>query len=185
MIINEFDGKVFGVVTTEAIPEGRMVLFTSHTQNYDFGSRTDLPGVKLPANATEAAQAKYVVAFAQSNAQMPMYNPEPALSWALRYGFDQPDNTPFSATVYVTNPSVQEGLTIPANQLAVAFGDGVFTVPSGAFIYSSNIQTPGATLSVAHTGSDKGKLQYGTSNVVAEVVRFDSSANKLTFRLVK
>jgi hypothetical protein len=61
----------------------------------------------------------------------------------------------------------------------------VFTVSSGVFIYSSNIQTPGATLSVAHAGSDKGKLQYGTSNVVAEVVRFDSSANKLTFRLVK
>lgn len=184
MMINEFDGKAFGVVTTEAIPEGRMVLFTSHSADYDFGSRKDLPGVKLPANASEAAQARYVLGFAQSNAQPPLYNPEPSIEWALRYGFDRPDNVPFSATVYVTNPSVQVGLTVPANSLAVAYGDGVFTVFSGAFIYSSNL-TAGAPLSVAYSGSDKGKLQYDASGTIAQVVRFNSEEFSLTFRLLK
>lgn len=184
MMINEFDGKAFGVVTTQAIPEGRMVLFTSHSQSYDFGSRTDLPGVKLPSNATEAGQARYVLGFAQTNAQPPLFSPEPSMEWALRYGFDRPDNAPFAATVYVTNPSVQTGLTVPSGSLAVAYGDGVFTVPSGAFVYSANLQNPGATLNVAYTAPDQGKLQYGTTNVVAEVVRFNSEDFSLTFRLL-
>lgn len=184
MIINEFDGKAFGVVTTEAIPEGRMVLMTSHSQSYNFGSRTDLPGVKLPSDATEAAKAKFVLGFAQTNEQPPIYRPEPSMEFALRQGFDRPDNAPFAATVYVTNPSVQQGLTVPSGSLAVAYGDGVFTVPSGAFVYSANLETPGAGLTVAYSGNDKGKLQYGTSNLVAEVVRFNATEFSLTFRLL-
>lgn len=183
MIINEFSDKVFGVVTAEDITEGRMVLLTSHDQNYDFGSRVDLPAVKLPTSAGEAALAKYVVTFAQTNEQMPLYKPAPSMDWALREGFDRPDNTPFSATVYVTNPSVQEGLTIPSGSLAVAFGGGVFTVPSGAFIASVNL-VPGATLSVAYAGSDKGKLQYDASGTIGQVIKYDSTALKLTFRLL-
>ncbi|MGQ9844335.1 MAG: hypothetical protein ACUVRK_12355 [Spirochaetota bacterium] len=182
MIINKLD-DAFGVVTTEDIQEGRMVLFTSHSQSYNFGGLEDLPGVKMPTSATEAAQAKYVLGFAQTNEQPPIIHPA-GYNYALRYGFDKPDNTPFSATVYTTNPSVQEGLTVPANSVAVAYGGGVFTVPSGAFVYSSSLTTPGAGLTVEYTGTDKGKLKYGTSNLVAEVVHFDSSTFKLTFKLL-
>ncbi len=184
MIINAFDGEAFGVVATENIPEGRMVLMTSHSQNYDFGSRTDLPGVKLPSSSAEAARAKLVLGFAQTNENPPLYRPEPSMNFALRHGFDQADNAPFSATVYLTRPSVQTGLTVPSGSLAIAFGNGVFTVPSGAFVYSANLTNPGAGLSVAFTGADRGKLQYDTSNLVAEVVRFNSADFSLTFRLL-
>jgi hypothetical protein len=161
-----------------------MVLMTSHSKSYDFGSYEDLPGVKLPSDATEAAKAKYVLGFAQTNETPPIYRPAPGYNYALRYGFEQNPNTPFSATVYLTNPSVQEGLTVPSGTLAVAYGDGVFTVPSGSFVYSSNLATPGAPLVVEYSGSDAGKLKYGTSNVVAEVVHFDSTNFKLTFKLL-
>jgi hypothetical protein len=179
MKINDYEFAI-GVVTTQAIPEGRMVLLTSHSEDLGFGSGQDLPGVKLPTSATEAAKAKYVITFAQDSRQFPAFA-APSMEWALRYGFDKTDNTPFSATVYATNPSVQEGLTIPEGSLAVAFSEGVFTVPSGAFIYSSSL-VPGAGLTVNYTGADAGKLQYGTSNLVAEVITADTT--KLTFKLL-
>lgn len=189
MEINYYEDSILGVVTTENIIEGRMVLLTSHTHDKDFGSLTDLPGVKLPDNTTEAAKARYCITFAQDNSSLPIYHPAPGYNWALRYGFDMTDNAPFSATVHVTHPSVQEGLTIPSGVGALAFGTGIYTVPSGAFIYSSNLETPGATLAVADTSSDgadeAGKLKYSTSNVVAEVIRYDSESVKLTFRILR
>jgi len=183
MIINEFDGKVFGVVTTDAIPEGRMVLLTPNSQSYDFGSREDLPAVKLPTTADEASKAKFVLAFAQTNEKPPIYRSFPEVTNSLRYGFDKSPNTPFSAMIYVTPPSVQEGLTVPSGSLAVAFADGVFTVPSGAFVYSANL-VAGALLSVGYSGNDQGKLQYDAAGTIAQVIEYDASANTLTFRLL-
>lgn len=189
MEINHYEDSILGVVTTENIVEGRLVLLTSHIHDKDFGSLTDLPGVKLPANTTEASRAHFCITFAQDNQSLPIYQPQPGYDWALRYGFDRADNAPFSATVYLTHPSVQEGLTIPSGAGALAFGAGIYTVPSGAYIYNSALTVPGATLTAADTASDgatnAGKLKYSTSNIVAEVVKFDTESGKLTFRILR
>ena len=187
MEVNHYGDEVLGVLATEDIVEGRMVLLTSHSWDYDFGSLVDLPGVKLPDNATEAAKAHFVTKFAQDNRSLPIYQPHPAFDWALRHGFDQAANAPFNALVYITKPGQQEGRTIPSGVGCVAYGEGVYTVPSGAYIHSVTLETPGASLEVANTADDSaadaGKLKAGTTNVVAEVVRHDSATGRLTFKI--
>lgn len=184
MEINKLQ-DVEGVVTTEAIVEGRMVLFTSHSHSYDFGSRAELPGIKLPDTAAEAARAFYVAGFALDNSSLPLYIPTPAMSYALRGGFDQAANVPFSTSVYFTHQSNMVGQTIPASGLALAYAGGTFTVPSGAFIYNANL-LPGNYLVACNTDDDgadsAGKLKYSASAGVAKVHRYDSVANTLTFR---
>lgn len=185
MEINHFGNTILGVVAVEDVVEGRMVCLTSHTWNNDFGGLTDLPGAKLPATAAEAAKARYCITFPQDNRTLPIYQPQASYSYALRYGFDQSANTPFSATVYLTHPNNQEGLTIPSGAGALAFGEGVYTVPAGSFVYSSALETPGTQLEVAYTGSDKGKLQeLSGGTAVAEVVGFNSDEFKLTFKIL-
>ncbi len=71
MEINKFS-DIIGVLTKADIVEGRMVLLTGHDQSHDFGSREDLPGVKLPATAAEAAKATYLLVFAQDNRSLPI-----------------------------------------------------------------------------------------------------------------
>jgi len=186
MEINHYGDTILGVVAAENIVEGRMVLLTSHSFSRNFGSQTDLPAVKLPDNSTEAVRARYCVTFAQDNRATPFYYPQPAFSYALRYGFDRSANAPFSATVYLTHPNVQEGLTIPSGEDCLAFGEGIYTVPSGAYIYSAQLEIPGMPLVVANNGDDGagqgGKLKYGASNTVAEVIRLHDS--KLTFKIL-
>lgn len=185
MEINHYGDTILGVVPTLDIVEGRMVCLTSHTFSRDFGSQTDVPGAKLPTDADEAARARYCITFAQDNRPTPLYQPQPAMSYALRGGFDQAANVPFSATVYLTHPGVQEGVTIPSGQDAVAFGEGIYTVPSGAYVYAASIETPGTQLEVVYTaGANRGKLQVKSAGTaVAEVVRF-SSDDRLTFKIL-
>jgi len=182
MEINKYT-DIIGVVTTEDIVEGRMVLLTSHSQSHDFGSREDLPGVKLPTSSDEAAEAKYVLAFALDNRPTPLMT-IPSYSYALRRGWDQTANVPFSTTVYLSHPgNMSAPQTVSSGELALAFDDGVFTVTSGAFIYSADIVNPGAHLSVAYSpSSDAGKLQYAASGGVAVVERFNATTFELTFR---
>ncbi len=184
MEINKFT-DIIGVVTAQDIPEGRMVLLVDHNQSVDFGSRTDLPAAKLPSTAAEASKAHYVIAFAVDNATPPIYQPYPQYSYALRYGFDKTSNLPFSATVYLTQPSVQQGLTIPSGALALAFGPGVFTVTSGSYIYSAAIETPGEWLEVEYVGADAGKLKVDAdaSERFAQVEYYDPNTGNLTFRI--
>lgn len=88
-------------------------------------------------------------------------------------------------TVYPVHPKDYESAqTIPSGATCRLYGQGVFTVPSGGFVYSSTLETPGATLSVNATAgnADQGKLYYSASNVVAETVKFNSDAS-LTFRI--
>lgn len=186
MEINHYGDTILGVVANEDIVEGRMVLLTRQHFSYDFGSRTDLPGVKLPDTTAEAARARYVLTWAVDNRPTPIYQPQPALGFALRGGFDQAANSPFSATVHLTPFSVTEGQTIPSGTPSLAFGEGIYTVPSGAYIYHALLEDPGTPLTVADTASDgageAGKLKYSTTNVVAEVVRLVNS--KLTFKIL-
>jgi len=186
MEINKYR-DITGVVTTEAIPEGRMVLVSDSGESHNFGSRTDLRAVKLPDDSTEAAKARFCITWAVDNSQTPIYEPYPAFDFALRGGWDQAENVPFNAKVYLTHPGNKVGLTIPSGALALAFGPGEFTVESGAYVASADIQTPGNYLVVANTAddgaADAGKLKYSASATFAEVVRYDSSDGSLTFRI--
>jgi len=193
MEINKYT-DIIGVVVTEDIVEGRMVLLTNAATTVgtgpDFGSQVDLMGVKLPATSAEALKAKYVVTWPVNNAQVTdqikMLVPMPAYSFSLRKGgWDQAGNVPFAATIYLTYPGNQESVTIPSGYLALAYDRGVFTAPSGQFVYSANL-VPGAPLEVLNTNDDTaaeaGKLAYNASGAIAVVERYDSSKNSLTFR---
>jgi hypothetical protein len=93
-----------------------------------------------------------------------------------------------NTTIHLTWPGQKEGVTIPSGYQAIAFDRGVFTVPSGAFVYSSDIETVGSYLVVANTAddgaTDAGKLKYSASatNAVAIVEHYDSDDVRLTFR---
>lgn len=173
-----------GVVAIQDIVEGRMVLFTSHSEDYDFGSRTDLKGAKLPSSSDEALRSKYVAGFPVDNSKLPIYQPYPAFDWALRQGgFDQAANSPFTAKVYLTHPGNMVGQTIQSGALALAFAGGTYTVPSGAFVYSASMDVD-TFLSVNYSGADAGKLQHSATDVGIAVV--DSVSNEsLTFRTRK
>jgi len=190
MEINKYT-DIVGVVAGENIPEGRMVILTSHLENYDFGSKVDLPGVRLPADSTEAADAKYCLTWPVNNSNaegaIKMFIPTPSFDWALRGGgWDQDSNVPFNADVYLTYPGHQEGVTIPSGYQALAFDRGVFTVPSGHFVYSAELATPGAKLEVLNkaddTAAEAGKLAYNSSGAIAVVERFELESYSLTFR---
>jgi len=185
MEINHYGDTILGVVANEDIVEGRMICLTSHTFSRNYGSQTDLAGAKVPTSAAEAARSRYVVTFEQDNRSLPLFQPQPSFSYALRYGFDQAANAPFAATVYLTHPGQQEGLTIPSGAGALAFGEGIYTVPSGGYVYSSTLETPGTQLEVNYTGANAGKLQvYSAGGIVAEVVRFYSDDSRLTFKIL-
>jgi hypothetical protein len=188
MEINHYGDNVLGAVATENIVEGRMVCLTSHTWDKNYGSLTDVPGVKLPADGTDAAKAKYCVAFEQDNRSLPIYQPHPRFSFALRYGFDLPENAPFNADVYLTHPGVQIGRTIPSGSGCVLYGpDSILTVPSGAYVYDAALEIPGATMDSSETAThttDTGKLRSGSTAPVAEVVRYNSDTKALTFRIL-
>lgn len=190
MEINRFE-DVLGVVPVENVVEGRFVLLTSHSFSYDFGSRTDLAGAKLPDTAEEAKRAKYCLTWQVDDRKPPFYQPQPALSFSLRRGgFDQSANVPFDATVYLTYPGYQEGVTIPSGTPSLAFTDGTFTLPSGSYIYSADIIVPGAACIVANTAEDgadeAGKLMYQATvdaRVVGYTERYDSNTGHLTVRI--
>jgi hypothetical protein len=184
---------IVGVVATEDIVEGRFVLFTAAPSEspavFDLGS--DLVGVKLPTSTGEAALAKYVLGWAMDNREPPIYVPYPAYNWVVRnYGFETGQANPSgrnlpmtSQTVYLTTPSVQEGLTIPSGTRALAYAGGVYTFPSGHFVHSSELETPGTQVTVEHTaGSDRGKPKYGTSNVVGIVEQWNATDYAVTIR---
>jgi hypothetical protein len=187
MEINKYR-DITGVVTTEAIPEGRMVLVSDLCESHDFGSRTELRAVKLPDTSTEAAKARYCITWAVDNSQTPIYEPYPAFDFALRGGWDQAENVAFDAKVHLTYPGNKVGLTIPSGALALAFGPGEFTVESGAWVDSADARIPGNYLAVADTDTDDadsaGKLKYSATATFAEVVRYDSSDDSLTFRIL-
>lgn len=161
---------ILGVALDEDIYEGRMVLLSS-------------TGAQLPTSAGEAALAKYLVAWPVDNRKMPIYNTYPAYTRALRYGFDQDANTPWSATVYTTYPGLQStaGL-IPSGTGSLLYSAGEFTVPSGEWVYSAAVE-PGVQLEVVSTAGDtQGQLQeYSAGTPLAVCTAVDSSLN-LRFR---
>ena len=185
MEINKYT-DITGVVTSEAIPEGRMVLLTAHSQTIDYGRRADLPAVKLPDTSGEAAAARFCLTFAVDNTEPPIFVEQPTVAdTSFRYGFDGSANVPFSATVHLTPLSMKKGLTIPSGWLALAFGPGVFTVWSGEYVTHASMVV-GSFLAVADTDTEDaataGKLKYSASATFAQVMEIDSDLN-LTFRI--
>lgn len=190
MEINRYK-DIRGVVATEDIVEGRMVLLCAQTESHDFGSYADNEpnGVKLPDTAGEAAAARYCLTFAVDNSTPPIYQPFPAFSYALRQGFDQSENVPFSATVHLTHPGNKVGQTVPSGAVALAFGPGVYTVPSGAYTYNAAMEVPGTFLIVGNTADHgagaAGMLRYNAGAASPfQVIRRDSSTGALTFEVL-
>lgn len=182
MEINQFD-EVIGVVPTADVVEGRFVVLTSQGFSPDFGSYADLPGAKIPSTADEAAKASRIITFAVDNRPTPFFGTNPAFNFALRGGWDQAANVPFSTTVYATHRGNQEGLTLPSGEPALAYSDGTFTLPSGAYVYSSDITVPGAAIIVEYSGGDAGKPKYTNAEavgVVGHTRAYDSATNRLT-----
>jgi len=194
---------ITGVITTEDIVEGRHVLLTSHpgygtiageagVQDLT-GRLIDEPGVKLPDTVTEAGRAVYIITWPVSNMKPPMMLPfvGPAYSFALRQMFDQASNLPLTGrTIYMTYPGYQESVTLPSGCLALGFNGvkGEFTLPSGQYVYSANLQVPGTRLRACDTVTDgagsAGMLAEtnGVTTDIAEVSRFNVSTYALTFR---
>jgi hypothetical protein len=191
MEIRHYGDTILGVVAMDAIPEGRMVVLAAHGTSYGFGSREDTPGARVPATATEARRARYCIAFAVDNRSLPIYEPTPFFTFALRQGWDQDSNVPFDAEVQLTHPSNKLAQTIPSGSLALAYGEGLYTVPSGSYVYSADIEVPGTQLAVANTaddGDNAGMLFVSTDiygdDVVAEVHQYYDDTAALTFKVL-
>jgi hypothetical protein len=189
MEINEFE-DVLGVIPVEDVVEGRFVLLCAQTFTYDFGSLTDLPGVKLPDTADESKKARYILTWKVDNRSIPIYA-VPSFTYAQRGGWDQTANTPFSTTVYVTHPGNQNCLTIPSGASSLAYTEGTFTVCSGCYIDSAEIKVVGANIIIANTAEDgagdagKPKYQAAMDDRVMGHTRFYNSTNgALTIRVL-
>lgn len=194
MEIRKFS-DIIGIMVVQDVVEGRFVMLTpAHADTSPYTLYEDLAGARLPTDADEAAKAKYVLGWAYDNRPTPIFVPYPAYNWILRnYGFESGVSDPSgrnlpmtSQTVYLTTPSVQEGLTIPSGSKALAFAGGVYTFPSGHFVDSANIQVVGNTVAVTHTaGDDRGKPYYSTTGTVGVVEQFDSTAYSVTIRTLQ
>ena len=193
MEIRKFS-DIIGVVTTEAIYEGRFVLLVPALANSSpFGLEEDLAGVKMPTSGGEAALAKYVLGWAMDNRPLPLLDPMPAYNWIVRnYGFEagqrnpNSDNTPITgATLYLSYPSQQHmPLEIPSGYKALAYAGGVYTFPSGTFVDSANIKIVGNLIAVEATdgGADQGKPQYDASGTIGVVEEFNTTDYSVTIR---
>lgn len=183
-----------GALAVEDMPEGRCVVLTSHTWDNNFGSDTDLPGVKLPDDDTEAQRAHRIVTWIVPDRQVGPGNlyitPTPSVAFSLRGGFDRAANVPLNdVDIRITWPGNQESQTIPSGMKVLLLGPGsIVTLPSGQYVYNSALETPGARLESLNEGDDTltsaGKLSYAAAGTIAEVVRFYSDTAKLTIRML-
>jgi hypothetical protein len=189
MEINEFE-DVLGVIPTEDIVEGRFVLLCAQGFTYDFGSLEDLPGVKLPDNIVESCKARFILTWKVDNRPTPIYA-VPSYPFAMRGGWNQAPNAPFSTTVYLTHPGNQNCLTIASGVSSLAYTEGTFTVYSGCYIDSPQIRVVGANVAIANTADDSapeaGMPKYGGAGPglasIAETYRYDSTPGALTIRI--
>jgi hypothetical protein len=190
MEVNRFE-DVYGSVTLSGFTEGRLCIMTSHTYNYDYGSRTDLPGVRPPATADEAAGAVYIVTWPVTNAEAPFLIPQPSYNWALRLGgFDQASNMPAATSIYLTWPGNQNQVALPSGVPALAFGQGTYTIYSGDYVNTAAIQVPGCPVQVCNTaedGTQAGMLKALTVNAsfrkIGYVELYDPTTGALTFSI--
>jgi len=139
---------ILGKVSESDIYEGRMVLLTRGVDR-----------ARLPHTLADARLARYVIAWPVENRLLPIYDPYPTYTRALRQGFDQTANTPFSATAYTFYPNLSDDpLEIPSGTGCLLYDKGEFTVGSGEWV--NNIAVlEGSELEVQYAaGADRGKL---------------------------
>jgi len=186
MEINQYNGEIRGVLPTADIVEGRFGVYTTHSHDYDFGSKVDLPGFKVPATAEESKSARHIITWAVDNRPYPAALTVPERTFQNRHGFGSTTNAPYSATVYLTNRGNQEGLTIPSGLASLAFGKGTYTLPSGAYIDHWGIVNAGALIQIVNTAedtTDAGKPKYlatHSDRKVGVVREYESATGKLT-----
>lgn len=187
MEINRFE-QVKGVVAQQDMVEGRFVVLTGNASgglimNVD----ADLPGVKLPETAEEAKRAKYCVTFAVDNRTAPIVD-WPQTTFDFRGGFVNAQAGPLTGLkMWLTHPGNQESQTVPSGYKALAFTEGDFTIPSGQYIYSADLETPGAAVVIADAATDSadeaGMPKYAASmavGVIGFVHHYDSDTGDLT-----
>jgi hypothetical protein len=177
MEINRLDNAI-GAVALAAIKEGLMVVMT-----------TDGSGnvaAKVPADATEAKDARFVAVWKQLNTPFPGPLAYPSIEWSMRPGgFDvAQNNSPMTQEVWLTPPNIQVGTTIPSGYDLV-MQQGVHTVESGMFVANVGL-VPGAKLEALNSGDDganAGKLNLTSTDAdtVAYVVKYDTTSQRLTF----
>ncbi len=177
MEINRLDNAI-GAVALANIKEGSMVILASDADGN--------LAARLPANTTEAADARWVAVWKQLNTPFPGPLAYPSIDWSLRPGgFDvAQNNSPMTQEVWLTPPNVQVGTTIPSGYDLV-LQQGIHTIESGMFVASADL-VPGAKLEALNTGddaADAGKLSYTVTDsaTVAYVVKYDSVNMRLTF----
>lgn len=183
MEINKFE-EVIGFVAQADIVEGRFVVRTTNGAGGLFmNTDTDLAGAKIPATAEEAKRAKYCITWSVDNRQTPIVD-WPSTTFDLRGGWVNSESGPLTGvTMWLTHPGNQEGMTIPSGYKALGYTEATLTLPSGAFIDSSDIRVPGALLVVEYSGADAGKPKYVATDavgVIGETESFDSATGKLT-----
>jgi hypothetical protein len=187
MEINLFN-EVIGAVAQDAIVEGRFCILTSNAVGGSFMNvDTDLPGVRVPATAEEATRAMYCVTFAVDNREVPIVD-YPQTTFDFRGGFVNATAGPLTGVkMWLTHPGNQESQTIPSGYKALAFTDATVTLPSGQWVYSASLETPGAAVIIEYSGADAGKPKYTATNavgVIGYVRDFDASNNALTIRIL-
>lgn len=188
MEINRFE-EVVGVRITEDIVEGRFVVLTSHGLGGDFiNVDADVPGAKLPTTAEEAKRARYCVTFAVDNRPSPIVD-WPQTAFDFRGGVVNSTQGPLTGMkMWLTHPGNQENQTIPSGYKALAFTNGVFTLPSGQYVYNAALQTPGAALEIEYAaGADRGKPKYlatyDADKVVGLVHEYEAATGRLSVRI--
>ncbi len=191
MEIRKFS-DIIGVIAMQDIVEGRMVMLaTPPADTGPFTLWSDMAGCRLPRTAAEALKAKYVSGHAMDNRKVPIYDPMPAYNWIVRnYGFESgqrnpdADNLPMTGTtVHLTHLSNTVCQTITSGTKCLAYGGGVYTITSGCFVYSSDLETIGAQLTVEHAaGSDRGKLKYHATGTIGVVEEWNSDNFTITVR---
>jgi hypothetical protein len=144
----------------------------------------DLPGAKLPTTAEEASRARFCLTFAVENREPPIVD-WPQTAFDFRGGFVNATAGPLTGLkMWLTPPGNQESQTVPSGYKALAFQQGTYTIPSGQYVYSSDLEIPGAAVVIEHTaGADRGKPKYTATNAVAVIgfVRyFDDATGDLT-----
>jgi hypothetical protein len=91
--------------------------------------------------------------------------------------------------MWLTHPGNQHSQTIPSGYRALAYTEGTFTIPSGQYIWNTDLQVPGAAFIVANAtddGADAGKPKYTATmavGVIGFVEDYDSDTGDLTIRV--
>jgi hypothetical protein len=148
----------------------------------------DLPGAKLPTTAEEAKRARFCLTFAVDNRPAPIID-YPQTAFDFRGGVVNSTTGPLTGlTMRLTHPGNQESQTIPSGYKALAFTEGIFTIPSGQYVYNSALETPGAAVVIEYSaGANRGKPKYAATydadTVVGYVHDFEESTGNLAIRI--